>query len=1246
MKQPVLTSATKDTMRKLILALFALSLPALAQYPTTPDPTRGPNGTGTPLTMYRLGGNMGGTDFFGSGEFLKDMACVMNCGFEPVLAQTVFVVATTGTTTQFNGTNAFDLGNGQQGAGQDGFNLWVGATVTVREAQASGNKGYVGTITANQGSIQATTCSATSTSPFTITCNADNNPIAAGFAVSQPLNWETPAGTGYASGFDCCTATAVSSTQIAWSQPAKITLGVAGTSGYATAASLPTTNSCSGSGMTISITAASGKVATGTISAAGSGYAVGCHVFPTQGGSSSDAYFVIGGPTGTATGGFIGNNVVKTYTVTPAASNAFSLGDQIVIKLTQSPTPNIVWTASTNASLGLFGNNMFSQNTGGGSLSSVAAICGACGSQSLRTTVTSSGDAAGAGVLMDDSNGAAENFTSLVGTYQASVTAKLISGTSPKLVLKVTRNNVTICTTTITPTSTSTVFPVSCTLAETATQTPGILQIIAQNTYNGAPAVIDIDNLSFKKTSGLDPANTSAYKDEFFHAWQDRCATTVPGARCVVRNWTSQNQETFASWSGTYQTALQAGLNPSQGKAALKLYDYLNFVEALGNADPYVEIPVTMTPADAALTVEFINGTSSTTGGAVRAALGHTAPYAFSKIWTTPCNECWNGAAAYQNLPARTGVPNCSTPSTNPDQYYDLSLWITDVATAMRADASYSSAFQIGFPAQTANPSGIYCALQRSKPDYVEFNNYKQFSVANAGTTASLLGAKLAEPFVNVTSTSASGYGQAANLVTGFSVCGASGTAQCYPTTYETNTSTQLTCNQGSPACTGSALVPPFAITQPQEDIISAGMTNVETEPLAHLLNCITWGSPNNPCITNVFAAVEYTNSGPLGNNTFKGWGDTIDYGGQMSQHNGVQYSPRPTMLGEIVLNRAIVGPMIYSPITSPPTYNWPGDPYNGFPKGAYLSSGGTPALAGIQYLTSFSFNTGSKYGTVWINTNLTASYTVTPGGSFGFQGTVLLNQVDATNSTALCEGATGALTNTATACGIHTATLTNPASIVIPPGITSITYTIGTPVAATPTFSPVAGTYTVTQNVTISTTTAGATICYTTDGSTPLAATPGTCSHGSTYTSAVTVASSLTINAIATIAGSTNSATGSAAYTITPATVANPVFAPPGGTVFMGSLSVALSTTTPTAKICYTTDGTTPTASSGTCTHGTLYSSAIAISTPTTIQAIGTLSGFTNSSVIVAVYSKLLTGPITVTGTLTVNGSLTLTQQ
>lgn len=78
----------------------------------------------------------------------------------------------------------------------------------------------------------------------------------------------------------------------------------------------------------------------------------------------------------------------------------------------------------------------------------------------------------------------------------------------------------------------------------------------------------------------------------------------------------------------------------------------------------------------------------------------------------------------------------------------------------------------------------------------------------------------------------------------------------------------------------------------------------------------------------------------------------------------------------------------------------------------------------------------------------------------------------------------------------------------------------------ATPTFSPAGGNYTSAQTVTISTSTAGSTIRYTVDGSTPTAS-------STLYSGPISVPTSRTINAIGLKSGLTNSAVGSASYTI-----------------------------------------------------------------------------------------------------------------
>jgi hypothetical protein len=76
------------------------------------------------------------------------------------------------------------------------------------------------------------------------------------------------------------------------------TPAVGGTSGYTSATALPTTTSGGGSGATITIVASAGVITGGTLVAAGSGYAVGDKVFPTQGSGVGGAYFLVSTITG------------------------------------------------------------------------------------------------------------------------------------------------------------------------------------------------------------------------------------------------------------------------------------------------------------------------------------------------------------------------------------------------------------------------------------------------------------------------------------------------------------------------------------------------------------------------------------------------------------------------------------------------------------------------------------------------------------------------------------------------------------------------------------------------------------------------------------------------------------------------------------------------------------------------------------------------------------------------------------
>ena len=86
-------------------------------------------------------------------------------------------------------------------------------------------------------------------------------------------------------------------------------------------------------------------------------------------------------------------------------------------------------------------------------------------------------------------------------------------------------------------------------------------------------------------------------------------------------------------------------------------------------------------------------------------------------------------------------------------------------------------------------------------------------------------------------------------------------------------------------------------------------------------------------------------------------------------------------------------------------------------------------------------------------------------------------------------------------------------------------------------------------------------------------------------------------------------------AKTPTPEVVATPTFSPAEGT-YTTAQNVAISCATTDATIHYTTDGSTPTATSDT------YTGPIAVNTTTTIKAIAVKDGMTNSEVASATYT------------------------
>jgi hypothetical protein len=132
--------------------------------------------------------------------------------------------------------------------------------------------------------------------------------------------------------------------------------------------------------------------------------------------------------------------------------------------------------------------------------------------------------------------------------------------------------------------------------------------------------------------------------------------------------------------------------------------------------------------------------------------------------------------------------------------------------------------------------------------------------------------------------------------------------------------------------------------------------------------------------------------------------------------------------------------------------------------------------------------------------------------------------------------------------------------------------------------------------------------MCLTTNGTTPATNGASGCTTGTLYSGAISISSTGTVlKIIAGGTGFTDGTVSSQTYTLT---VANPTFAPIAGTYF-GTQSVTISTSTSGATITYTTDGSTPVPGS----NGTVYAFPVLVSTSQTLKAVGSLSGFNNSS-------------------------------
>jgi hypothetical protein len=805
-------------------------------------------------------------------------------------------------------------------------------------------------------------------------------------------------------------------------------------------------------------------------------------------------------------------------------------------------------------------------------------------------------------------------WINLNGSYTATFKAKcLISGCSVTYSLaRIGGGTTYVGSTTVNPSYSATPgvgwtsYTNSFTAAETGAQNSNLGYLI---TCTGTCLLQDVDVIEGSALSG----NTTVFRDAVVYELEK----IHPGSLRYMdaTQWCSDVADEIAA-TGNRRWCGSSNYLPGLNGPPIGYNDVLALANLIGS-DALISVGILNEPSD---WTTLINWLSSSGWISTYAATGH-------HIYLEDGNEAWNGGAS-ASLTYGDGL----------SYGYTLGL---NLAAAKAASGYNSGVIKLvgdgwvapsqgygpyGWIANTMQAAGCTLSAQADCPNFIDNAPYMLNYLGNFNTSGSDV-ATTGAPFLdewaelaNIDSvTSPPEYSQSMYLDQQYAKTNYGVNTLVYEVNESTTSgiaATQLQLDQID-SSVGNALAMAQHVLLMQRDSQVAGPIHIFTLAQPYFgYNC-----SGNGCVSGTET--------PL-------WGASLLMATGPGQTPGAANVDRPLAIALGIINNSIGSNINLMSITQSgaPVFSYSG----GQPQG---SSDTVLANSTVPYVNCFSYNNGaSAWTTICFNNNLTTAEPIILAGPGAPTGTV---------SETVFPGPSNLITdhNEDTYLGSSSippvvaapsATTASGTSYSIPPAsMIALTYNVGAapPTLTAPIFSPGAGAYLGAQTVAV-TFPSGSTGCIGIN-TLPTAPVPGTCgSGGTTYAGPITVSTSETVNAIATRAGSINSAAATATFTITLPPAAAPTFSPAAGS-YTASQSVVLSDATAGATIYYTTNGTTPT------TGSTLYTGAITVSASETLEAIAVEAGYSNSPVTTAAYVISLSAP---PGSLIANGTYTITNK